>query len=107
MSKSEEQQAVLIHLDGTSLPDSVYEQYDLSTLEDQVIGVLNEQQVGEYDGNEIGPSGATIYLYGPNAEAILNAIQPVLSAYPLCRNAQIVVRQGGPGAPNRQFYLPT
>jgi hypothetical protein len=53
MSKPEEQ-AVLVYLDGASLPDSVYERFDLATLEDQLTAVINDKHLGEYDGNEFG-----------------------------------------------------
>src|SRR5262245_38440174 len=49
--------AVLVNLDGTSLPSWVYEQNDLWTLEEQLIEVLERDGIGELDGNEVGPIG--------------------------------------------------
>lgn len=104
---SADQQAVLVYLDGQGLPDDVYKKYDLSTLEDQLIEVIDANSLGEFDGNEIGPAGSVLYMYTPNAEALFIGIEPTLRAYPLCQNARIVIRQGGPGAQAREFYLPT
>jgi hypothetical protein len=89
------QEAVLIYLDGTGLPDEIYAQYDLSTLEDQLIEAINKNHTGEFDGNEIGERETTIYTYGPDAQRLYAVIEPVLRGYPLCQNARIVIRQGG------------
>jgi hypothetical protein len=100
------EQAVLIYLDGLSLPDEIYEEYDLMTLEDAIIAELERQPVGELDGNEFGPGETTLFLYGPDAEALWRAIEPAVTPYPLCRGARVVVRYGEPGAPLREFSLP-
>jgi hypothetical protein len=102
-----QEQAVLIHLNGISLPEEIYEEFDLATLEDLLSEAIDQGKVGEYDGNEIDSTGATLYMYGPNAERLLAVIEPTLKAYPLCQGAEIVVRYGGPGAMTRKFRLPT
>jgi hypothetical protein len=101
--KSDE--CVLIHLDAANLPDEVYEKYDLSTLEDQLIGAIQSSRTGEFDGNEIGNGVTTIYTYGPDAGRLYRAIESVLRAYPLCRNARVVIRKGGPGSPQTEVQL--
>ena len=98
-------EAVLIHLDGQNLPQEVYEEYDLATLEDQLIAVVDSSALGEFDGNEVGPTEVVLYLYGPDAEALFAAIAPTLRAYPLCKNARVIIRQGGPGAPAHELLL--
>jgi hypothetical protein len=77
-------QAVLVHLDGVGLPAAVYEQCDLATIEGQLTGVIQRERLGEFDGNEVGGSGATLYMYGPDAERLFSGIQATLRAYPLC-----------------------
>ena len=104
---SQGEQAVLIWLDGSALPDQVYAEYDLSTLEDQLIARLDATLAGELDGNEFGPEGTTLYLYGPDAELLFRVIEPVLRAYPLCTGARVHIRRGGPGAPERIVHLGT
>jgi hypothetical protein len=101
------EQAVLIYLDGATLPDEVYAECDLSTLEDRLIAALEGSGLGEFDGNEVGERETILYLYGSDAERLYQQIGPVLTAYPLCRNARVVIRKGRPGAAQREFRLPT
>ena len=103
---SPNEQAVLVYLDGKSLPKAVYENYDLATLEDQLIDAIESQSLGEFDGNEIGPGESILYMYAPNAEALFTGIEPILRAYPLCQNARVVVRYGGPRSQVREITLP-
>jgi hypothetical protein len=98
-------QAVLVHLDGQGLPSSVYEECDLSTIEDQLIEVIERDKLGEFDGNEVGPEGATLYMYSQDAEGLFSAIEPTLRAYPLCQGARVVIRKGAPGANQREVIL--
>jgi hypothetical protein len=100
------EQAVLIFLDGTSLPTDVYERYDLATLEDELVAALERSGLGEFDGNEVGPGETALYLYGPNAGALFAGIEPVLRASPLCQNARVVIRFGGPGAAEKHSRIP-
>lgn len=99
------QQAVLIHLDGTSLPDEVYRDYDVSSLEDLMTERIESSGAGELDGHETGPEIATIYLYGRDAEALFAAVEPVLSNFPLCQKVKVSIRRGGPGSPAREVVI--
>jgi hypothetical protein len=100
-------QAVLVYLDGQRLPNEVYAEHDLATLEDQLIEVIETRTLGEFDGNEIRERESILYMYGPNAEALFAGIEPTLRKYPLCSNARVVIRQGNPGAPQRELRLQT
>lgn len=101
-----EEGAVLIELDGTTLPDAVYRQYDLAALEDQLSKAVEPQGLGEYDGNEFGPQNTTLFLYGADAEALFVAIEPILRTYPLCQNARVTIRKGRAGSTEREIVLP-
>ena len=98
-------QAVLIYLDGQGLPDEVYADCDLMTLEDKLEQALRSGNLGVVDGNEVGPGEVTIFLYGADAEAMVRGIEPVLREYPLCRGARVVVRRGSPGSEQREFLV--
>ncbi len=102
---SPEQQAVLIQLNGADLSQEVYESNDLMTLEDQLTESLDGSDAGELDGNEVGADGATVYLYGVNAEKLFERVEPVIRNYPLCQQATIVIRHGGPGASQREVRI--
>src|SRR5688572_12586556 len=99
------QQAVLIHLDGVGLPDHVYKECDLATLEDRLAEAIAAGQIGEFDGNEVGQSETTLFMYGPNAETLFAGIEVILREYPLCRGARVEIRRGGPGAEIRELRL--
>ncbi len=99
-------QAVIVYLDATNLPQEVYDQYDIATLEDQLIERIESGQLGEFDGNEFGAGEVVLYMYGPDAEAIFSGIEQTLLAYPLCKSARVVIRRGAPGADARELQLP-
>jgi hypothetical protein len=98
-------QAVLVFLDGQNLPEEVYKEYDVSTLEDQLIEIIESQSLGEYDGNEFGPEGVVLYMYTSDAENMFSAIERILRAYPLCQNARVIIRKDGPGSQQREVLL--
>jgi hypothetical protein len=100
------EQALLVYLDGTGLPEEVYRDHDLETLESLLFPALAATEAGELDGSETGPNETCLFFYGPDAERLFLAIEPVLNAYPLCAGARVVVRQGKLGATQREFRLP-
>ena len=105
MSKMKEE-AVLVYLDATGLPDAVYEKYDLAGLEDLLVEAIEQAGVGEFDGNEFGPGEVTLFMYGSDAEALHRAVEPVLRTHPLCAGARVIIRPGGPETAGREGRLP-
>ena len=101
-----DQQAVLVHIPGSDLPAEVYEQCDLATIEDLLMAAIEADNLGELDGNDMGPEGATLYMYSSDAERLFAGIEPILRDYPLTQTAAVVIRKGGPGAPERVVQLP-
>jgi len=100
------QEAVLIHFDlGFKSNGNHFGFDDMVDLEDNLIAVIERRQVGELDGNEIGATDGTIFTYGPNADLLFTAIEPILRAHPLCRGARVVIRKGGHGSPETEVHL--
>ena len=99
------EQAVLVYLDGTSLPAQVYQDCDLATIENRLTEVIERESLGEFDGNEVGPTEAILFMYGPGAERLFAGVEQTLRDYPLCKGARVVIRQGGPGASQREVRL--
>ncbi len=97
---SADEHAVLIHITPPENPD----EFGLDLIEDPLDEALDGSDAGELDGNEIGPEGAVIYLYGPDADRLYAAIEPVLRAAPVPAGSYAVRRYGGPGA--RETRLP-
>jgi tetratricopeptide (TPR) repeat protein len=85
---------VLVELDGINLPEWVYRDCDIATLENRLEEVLEIDAQGELDGHETGPESTTLFLYGADAEALFRAVEPLLRDYPLCRGARLTIRQG-------------
>jgi len=100
------QEAVLIHFEfGFKSNGDRFGFDDMVNLEDTLIAVVERHQVGEVDGHEIGSSDGTIFLYGPDADLMLETIEPVLLTHPLCAGARVALRKGGPGSPQTEVQL--
>jgi hypothetical protein len=73
---SNEEQAVIIDLRLTGGDfGSDAERQKIFALEDKLIAAIGQQGVGEYDGNEFGEGGVTLYAYGPNADALFAVME--------------------------------
>lgn len=99
------EQAVLVYIDGSHVSEEDNEEHDLATLEDQLIEAIETKSLGEFDGDEFGPEGAVLYMYTPSAEDLFSGIESILRAHPLCQNARVIIRQGGPGSQQREMLL--
>jgi hypothetical protein len=49
---------------------------------------------GEHDGNELGGGEAVLYTYGPDADALLEAVRSCLADFPVRPGAFAVKRYG-------------
>ena len=70
----------------------------LVALEEQLEQALGATGVGEFDGNEIAADGSegTLFMYGPDADAILAAVRPALEAADFMQGARVQLRYGPP-----------
>ncbi len=75
---------------GSDDKDPLYE------LEERITEAVEEQGVGEYDGHEMSmdDSEGYFYLVGPDAMAVWEAIEPVVSKSKLMRGAEVELRKG-------------
>lgn len=78
-----------------SLPDLDH----LHELERKLRRTVEEHGVGEHDGHEVAwdLSHGTLFLYGPNAEALFRVVKPLLEVTPFMQGAECFLRFGGPG----------
>ncbi|MFN0133968.1 MAG: hypothetical protein ACKVW3_15740 [Phycisphaerales bacterium] len=92
-----EQHAVLLYLKtaGEMPPQEEMNRYH--RLQDEIAKAVNAKGVGELDGDEWGDGRCTVYLYGPNAERLWDAIAPVIEKHPLPHGSVAIKRFGGPG----------
>jgi hypothetical protein len=92
------QEGLALYLDGTSLPDEVYQQTDMDALM-QRLAVAVDSVGGELRSAWNGPTETGLYHYGPSADAMLEVLQHVFDDFPICQNARLVIRQGTDGDP--------
>ena len=104
-SHGRDDHAVLVHLHLGRLPQVIVDENDLPTLEGKLREALAAAGTGEYESHELGAGGVTLFMYGPDAEALFGAVEPVLREYPLCKGALVVVRRGGPETRGRVVHL--
>jgi hypothetical protein len=70
----------------------------LSKLEDELEEIIETKKLGEYDGHEIAVnySDGILYMYGPSAEKIFEAIRPILEKTSFMKGAKVTLRFGPP-----------
>ena len=91
-------QAVLLYLWG--------EDFDrMAELSDKLTETIEQAGVGEFDGNEIGGGETVLFMYGPDAELLFAAIEPVLRSTPAIKGTKAIIRKGGPGAEQREVLF--
>jgi hypothetical protein len=77
----------------------------LFEVEDQLEAAINAAGVGEFDGNEIAVDGSdgSLYMYGPDAEALFAVVYPILARAACLRSVRVTLRFGPPedGVPER------
>jgi hypothetical protein len=98
LSPVAEDQAVLVYVKS--------EDFDgMMPIHDKLWALLDNSSIGMFDGNEIGGGETVLFLYGPDAELLFTKIEPVLRADEFCKEARVVIRWGGPNAPQREVNL--
>lgn len=85
--------AVIVHFQ--------YGSTDLSRLfqlEEKLEAAIAAANAGEFDGNEVATDGTDgfLYMYGPDADRLFEAIRPVLEAAPFMKGATAKKRYGPP-----------
>ena len=90
------QEGLAVYLDGTSLPEEIYAETDIDALMER-LATAADAAGGELRSAWNGPTETALYHYGPSADAMLVALQPVFSDSPICQNARLVIRQGADG----------
>jgi hypothetical protein len=63
-------------------------------LSERMIRAIEQARAGEFDGNEFGGGQCTLFMYGPDADALCAAVDPILRESPLAQGAVAVKRYG-------------
>ena len=80
-------EGLAVILDGTGLPDEVYEVCDLAGVIDGLNAALDG--AGRYQSYANGDTETWVYLYGASADVMEERIAGFLEEYPLCENARV------------------
>jgi hypothetical protein len=88
-----EEHAVIAHFDYAA--DSLDALFDV---EQQLEAAINAAGVGEFDGNEIAVdlSDGSLYMYGPDAEALFAVVRPILASAECLRHTRVTLQFGPP-----------
>lgn len=70
------------------------ERAELEEFAERLEQILAADQLGEYDGNEIGGGEFVMFFCGPCAEGIYDALRPALQQSPYGRGALIRMQRG-------------
>jgi hypothetical protein len=98
------EQAVIVKLDWTRTHLGGAEA-NLAALENELITIIDRDELGQYDGHEDGPAGTTLFMYGADAEHLFKGVEETLRAAAICTGANITIRMGSAGSPQRSFEL--
>jgi hypothetical protein len=81
------------------LPNEFPSEAELSTyhaLQDELSAAIESAEAGELDGDEFGGNQCVIYMYGPDADRLFDAVAPVLEKHPFPKGSTALKRYGGP-----------
>ena len=97
------QQCLAVFLDGTTLPEEVYQDLDFDAVVTEIGDAAGRDSFrGFFQGNE----ETGLFYFGANADEMFTRVEPVLRKLPIGQNARVVVRHGKPGLNPREVRMP-
>lgn len=79
-----------VYLNGTDLPDEIYEQHDINDVYSELLELLRNNGALTPSYWQ-GPQETALYFYGEGGfEMMLEKIQPYLNEHPLCQQSRVV-----------------
>jgi hypothetical protein len=87
--------AVIVHLRLTGGPLGSPEEGDAAAaLGDELESAVEAASAGEFDGDEFGDHKCVLFMYGPDADRLFAAIEPILKDTPLAAGGHAIKRYG-------------
>lgn len=80
-------EGLALFLNGTQLPDEVYETSDINHVIAELDRLMGE--AGRFMSFWEGACDTVLYCYGDSFDAMRAAIEPLLQDYPLCQKARV------------------
>jgi hypothetical protein len=81
-------EGVGVYLNGTDLPDEVYQTSDVNELIERLSNSLSD--AGQMFSYWEGPTETALYFYGPSAAAMRERMGEVLASHPLAQRCRVV-----------------
>jgi hypothetical protein len=81
-------EGVAVYLNGTDLPDEVYQTNDINVLMAALLETLGAE--GNMQSHWQGPQETALYLYGPSASRMTELTADVLTQNPLAQRCRVV-----------------
>lgn len=98
--------AVLVYLKLSNDEFGEFEEREsVFRLEDEIEPRFQSGAVGEYDGHEFGQGFATLYMYGPDADALFEVIAEILKRHDSRPGSYAIKRYGDVGAREERITL--
>jgi hypothetical protein len=97
-------ECLALFLDGVNLPKEVYQSTDIDELVERLLEASS--RLAEFRASWAGDEETSIHFFGDNADELFKWMEPVITEYPLCRNARVVVRHGNPNHNPREIRIP-
>ena len=59
---------------------------------DTLDALIREHQAGEFDGDEFGNGGGTLFMYGPDADRLFETVHPALKSWEQLKGGYVIKR---------------
>ncbi|MDU1891252.1 MAG: tetratricopeptide repeat protein [Dysgonomonas sp.] len=83
-------EGLAVYINGTDLPDEVYENYDIKEVLDKLLNILRSNGAFIYSYWN-GPKEVALYFYGEGGyDMMLEKVTPFLKEHPLCQQCRTV-----------------
>ena len=91
-----EEHCVKVYLKLSNENGTSEEMDAIHELSDALEEAIEENEAGEFDGDEFGGGECTLYMYGPDADKLFETIRKPLKASPLAKSGYVLKRYGPP-----------
>lgn len=81
------QEGMALYLNGTELPDEVYEECDINYVIEHMEKLMDG--IGKMYSYWEGPDNTALYFYGESFDKMLAAVEDFLKEYPLCQKCDL------------------
>jgi hypothetical protein len=100
LSKSP-QEWIAVHFELSSEFGSTEERAMVHKFTDKLASLIDEHEVGVFDGDEFGNGHEALFMYGPDADKLFDVVYPSLSTWEPLKGGYAIKRYGMQGREER------